>query len=69
MTAVQTSIIREFISFMEEHEDYTYAQAHYSFFRPNKDKKRTNKLSDILELTDEQVLTNIEKAKIIENER
>lgn len=69
MTAIQKSIITEFISFLDEHEDYTYAQAHYAFFRPNKAKNRTDKLSDLLTLSDEQVLTNLERAKIIESER
>lgn len=68
MTATQKSIIREVISFLEEHEDYTYAQAHYALFRPNKDKNRTDKLSDLLALTDEQVLINSERAKTIESE-
>jgi|AntRauTorcE11897_2_1112592.scaffolds.fasta_scaffold42773_2 hypothetical protein len=68
MTATKASIVKELIDFLEEHEDYTYAQVHYAFFRPYGNLKRTDKLSDLLELRDEQVLTNLERAKTIENE-
>jgi len=68
MTATKASIVKELIDFLEEHEDYSYAQVHYAFFRPYGNSKRTDKLSDLLELRDEQVLTNLERAKTIENE-
>jgi hypothetical protein len=68
MTAIKAAIVKELIDFLEEHEDYSYSQAHFAFFRPYGDKSRTDKLSDLLELRDEQVLTNVERSKIVENE-
>lgn len=66
MTGEQLSIINEIKAFLLEHNDMTMGQALYAATRPHGDKNRTDKLSDLLTITDDDILTNIEKSKELE---
>lgn len=68
MTGEQLSIVNEIKAFLSEHNEMTMGQALYAATRPHGNKNRTGKLSDLLTITDSDILTNIEKSKETENE-
>ena len=67
MNITKLTIINELKSFAIAHPEISAGEMLYSFLRPHGNKNRTDKLSDLLSLTDDQILTNIEKAKQIED--
>lgn len=56
-------IINEIRELMKIYPEYSVGQILYSFTRPHGNKYRTGKLSDLLRITDKQLVTALEKAK------
>lgn len=69
MNGTRLQIANEIKQYILERDDYTVAQILYSFSRPMQVKGKTNKMSDMLDITDDQLLTRIETAKAIEDEQ
>lgn len=67
MNITKLTIINELKTFATEYPEISTGEMLYSFLRPHGNKNRTDKLSDLLSLTDDQILTNIERAKQIED--
>lgn len=62
-------IVNELREMVKKYPDYTMGEIIYSFTRPHGNKYRTGKLSELLKITDKQMVTNLEKAiKIEEND-
>jgi len=62
------SILSELRDYIKEHEEMSFAEIIYSFYRPLGDKTKKGKLSDLLEISDEDSYERIKKAKEIEKE-
>lgn len=61
-------ILNEIREMVKTHPEYTMGEILYSFQRAHGNKYRTDKLSDILRITDKQMVTLIEKAKKAEQD-
>lgn len=68
MSVQKISIQNELRSLTSENPAKTMGEIIYSFTRPQGNKERTDKLSDLLKLTDNEILTAIEKAREIEKD-
>lgn len=66
-TAIRAAISAEFSSYINERKDLTVGEILYSFCRPL-GKQQDNKISSLLNKTDSEILSKIEKAKIAEDE-
>ena len=62
------STISELRDAVNSTPDYSMAEIIYAVLRPQGDKTQTGKLSDILKLSDQEILTRAENFKKLEHE-
>ena len=66
--STKLSIVSELRDAINNSPEYTVAEVLYSILRPMGSEGQTGKISDILKLTDTEILTRIEVSKEIEHE-